>query len=149
MPGREPAGHNGGDMEKMIWSDEFSTGIQVIDRQHQHIVGYINRLCDAHSGAVPRDEIRHIFDDLVDYTLTHFTFEETLLANGNPRSLRTHKQTHEVFSDKVRTLRSQFHKQGGMSLELSRLLVSWLFDHILHDDKRDITVIGSRLAPGV
>lgn len=135
-------------MEKVVWSDKFSTGIQVIDRQHQRIVEYINRLCDAHGGAVPGDEIRHIFDDLVDYTLTHFTFEETLLANNNPHALRAHKMTHDVFSNKVRMLRTRFQKERGTTMELSGLLVSWLSDHILHEDRRDIAAMSRRFAPG-
>jgi hemerythrin len=135
-------------MEKMVWSDEFSTGIQVIDLQHQRIVGYINRLCDAHGGAVPGDEIRHIFDDLVDYTLTHFTFEETLLANNNPHALRAHKMTHDVFTSKVGMLRARFQKERGTTLELSGLLVSWLSDHILHEDRRDIAAMNRRFVPG-
>ena len=62
-------------MAHLDWTSDLETGIQVIDKQHQRIVEYINKLHHAqqhHS----REEVGNVLAELVDYTLSHFAFEE-------------------------------------------------------------------------
>lgn len=131
-------------MEQLNWSDDYNTGVQVIDRQHRRIVDYINRLSGVQGAAGLQEEVRSIFDDLVDYTLTHFAFEESLLASGNSRSLHAHKKTHEMFAEKVHMLRSHLGSPKAPGAELNRLLVTWLVDHIQQEDVRDIRPVALR-----
>jgi hemerythrin len=128
-------------MKRLIWTDNLNTGIQVIDRQHGRIVDYINRLYDAQTGGASKDEIRMVIDELLDYTLTHFAFEETMLENINYPSLRTHKDTHDEFARQVSELRARFDKDQDTAIELNNLMVTWLFNHILHEDARYVGAV--------
>lgn len=123
-------------MKRLIWTDNLNTGIQVVDRQHGRLVEYINRLYEAQTGGAPKDEIRAIIDELVDYTLTHFAFEEAMLEDIHYPSLDEHKKMHVEFARQVNELRERFRKQEDTAAELNNLMVTWLFNHILNEDAR-------------
>ena len=63
------------------WTNDLNTEIDVIDKQHRRIVDYINDLESAH-GKQDRELVRQVLDDLVDYTMSHFAFEENLQEIG-------------------------------------------------------------------
>lgn len=128
-------------MKRLIWSDNLNTGIPVIDRQHGRIVDYINRLYDAQHAGESKHTIRAIIDELVDYTLTHFTFEEAMLENIGFPSLRAHKETHEEFSKLVNNLRARLLRSEEAAIELNNLMVAWLFNHILNEDARYVPAV--------
>jgi len=60
------------------WTEDLNTGIQVIDSQHHRIVQYINKLYDIQN-THDRKQVEQVLDELVDYTLSHFAFEESLM----------------------------------------------------------------------
>ena len=66
-------------MSRFVWSPEYELGIEVIDHQHQRIIEYINQIYDARRRAAAQDSLAAILPNLVDYTLSHFAFEEALL----------------------------------------------------------------------
>ncbi len=121
-------------MKKLIWSDNLNTGIQVIDRQHRRIVDYINRLYESHKNGSTKEETGKVIDELIDYTLTHFAFEETMLEDVNYATLDAHKVFHDQFIQQVRDIRERFEEHEIAAIELNNLMVTWLFNHILHED---------------
>ncbi|MBA4381093.1 MAG: hypothetical protein C0406_00870 [Sideroxydans sp.] len=131
-------------MKKLIWSDNLNTGIQVIDRQHRRIVDYINRLYEAHKNDSSKEETGAVIDELVDYTLTHFAFEETMLEDVNYAQLDAHKVFHDQFIQQVRELRERFEEHEPAAIELNNLMVTWLFNHILHEDAAYVSAVVSK-----
>lgn len=131
-------------MKKLIWSDHLNTGIQVIDRQHRRIVDYINRLYDAHKNGSSKEETGAVIDELVDYTLTHFAFEETMLEDVNYAALDAHKAFHDQFIQQVRVIRERFEEHEPAAIELNNLMVTWLFNHILHEDAAYVSTVVSK-----
>ena len=121
-------------MKNLIWTDNLNTGIDVIDNQHKRIVDYINKLYNVHNSNADKAAIRDVIDELVDYTLTHFTFEEGMLDDYNYDQLGEHKALHEQFAAQVRELRDHFDSNDAASIELNNLMVTWLFNHIKRDD---------------
>ena len=61
------------------WRPDLNTGIDVIDELHMRIVDYINQLEAAHEQQ-DRHRVGQVLDDCIDYTLSHFAFEERLQA---------------------------------------------------------------------
>jgi hemerythrin len=131
-------------MKKLIWTDNLDTGIQVIDRQHGRIVDYINRLYDAQTGGASKDELRMIIDELVDYTFTHFAFEETMMEDVDYPLLNAHKEMHGEFARQVNELRRRFENHEDTAVELNNLMVTWLFNHILNEDVRYVKAVLGR-----
>lgn len=121
-------------MPQITWTERFNIGIEVIDQQHCRIVEYINQLDDAHTRDDPRDEIAAVMTQLIDYTISHFTFEESMLEKANYPLLESHKKLHEEFILRVTQYQSRFEKGDDIAFALNSLLVIWLFNHIRRDD---------------
>ncbi len=121
-------------MAKFVWTDQLNVGIDVIDQQHRRIVEYINQLDDARSNGYSREEIGYLINDLVDYTISHFGFEESLQEEANYPFLKSHKKVHELFTQRVSEYQAKFNKGEDVSKALNSLLVTWLFNHIKRDD---------------
>ncbi len=76
-----------------------------------------------------------VIDELIDYTLSHFAFEEELMEEaGYPFSL-AHKRVHEVFGKRVGEYRLRFQAGEDVCDELRSMLSRWLFNHIRGDDQ--------------
>ena len=116
------------------WDSSLSVGIDVIDNQHKRIVEYINEISDA------RDRKDHaavgaILDSMIDYTLTHFTFEESLMERAGYPILREHKLVHESFAKRMLQHKKRFTEGDDVTRQLSTDLQMWLTNHIKRDDK--------------
>jgi hemerythrin len=121
-------------MAKFIWTEQLNVGIEVIDQQHRRIVEYINQLDDARSNGYSRDEIGYLINDLVDYTISHFGFEESLQEEAGYPFAKSHKKVHDLFAQRVSDFQARFDKGEDVSKGLNSLLVTWLFSHIKRDD---------------
>ena len=118
-------------MTVLVWQPELNTGIDVIDQQHQRIVALINQLADAHT----RQKQGAVLEELVDYTLSHFAFEEELLEESGYSFGPAHKRVHDMFVRRVGEYRMRFEAGEDITSELKSMLARWLFNHIRGDDK--------------
>ena len=120
-------------MAHLQWSSELDTGINVIDNQHRRIVDYINQLHHAiESGE--RTEVAEVLEELVDYTLSHFTFEEELMEKADYPFITAHKKVHKLFVKRVAEFQQRFELGEDIAPQLHTALRTWLFNHIRHDD---------------
>lgn len=120
-------------MSQLVWSNDLNTGIDVIDSQHRRIVDFINQLGDARQ-AGDRAAIGEVIEGMIDYTLSHFAFEESLMEDAGYEFLRGHKKVHELFVKRVAAMQTQFRAGDDVTEELHALLRRWLFSHIRSDD---------------
>ncbi|MDY6529570.1 bacteriohemerythrin [Acinetobacter faecalis] len=118
----------------MEWNDTFNIGIDVIDQQHRQILDYINILEQIRVTG-DKSKIKEVLDDLIDYTQSHFTFEENLLEQVNYQFLPSHRGIHELFVKKLIGYRQKFDMGISIEGDLHRLLSKWLINHIRHDDQ--------------
>jgi hemerythrin len=95
-------------MAKMVWSKDLETGFSVIDNQHKRIVEYINDLYEARTIGLKREDIGKVIDELVDYTLSHFVFEESMQEEAHYPYLKAHKKVHELFVRRVAEYQERF-----------------------------------------
>jgi hemerythrin len=120
-------------MAHIQWTDDLNTDIQVIDSQHLRIVEYINCLDDI-KDSHDRDEVGRILGELVDYTLSHFAFEESLMVDANYPFINGHKMVHKLFVKRVGDFQQRFKIGEDITDELLIALKSWLINHIKSDD---------------
>lgn len=118
------------------WTPDLSVGIDIIDNQHKRIVDYINQLHEARMRA-DRDAIGRVVEELVDYTLSHFSFEEAMMEEAKYRFLAPHKRVHELFVRRVSEYQQRF-KLGedveSVAADMQNTLVTWLMNHIKRED---------------
>lgn len=121
-------------MAYMQWTADLETGIQVIDEQHKRIIDYINELDHANQTG-NAEETSHALEGLLDYTITHFEFEEELQQKAGYPFLKAHQRVHEIFMKRVATFRERATKGENVTAELLSMLKIWLSSHIKGDDK--------------
>lgn len=120
--------------ENLQWSRDLEIGISVIDSQHRRIVDYINELNDAiRTGNV--GETKLTLEGLLDYTITHFEFEEELQEKSGYPFLKAHQKVHQMFMKRIATFRGRANNGEDIALELLGMLKVWLVSHIKGDDR--------------
>jgi len=127
-------------MAQLRWTKSLNTGIEVIDGQHKQIVDYINQLGDAKQ-TLNRIAIGKIIEDTIEYTVSHFGFEETLIEDAGYEFVRPHKRVHELFVRRVSEYKQRFDAGDDIADELHGLLSRWLFSHILNDDAAYVSAV--------
>lgn len=121
-------------MSLLIWNEDLDTGIDVIDDQHKRIVELINRLTLVSKGRV-EGNVGEVLAELIDYTLSHFVFEEELMEEAGYPFSKAHKRVHDVFTNRVTEYQMRFNAGEDVTDALRDMLSRWLFNHIKGDDK--------------
>lgn len=120
-------------MSLIEWSSDYEIGIGVIDGQHRRIIDYINDL-DQASRTEDQTVVKRVMEDVVDYTFSHFEFEEALMEEAGYDALSIHQKSHRAFQDKITDFKKRFEAGEDVAQALAELLNSWLIHHIMHDD---------------
>lgn len=120
-------------MSYLHWSSELDTGIESIDQQHRRIVDYMNDLSDANN-AGNLTTTNRVLNQLVEYTITHFAFEEELQEKAGYPFLRAHKRVHEIFTKRVAEYQKRAEAGENVAPEVLSMLKIWLVNHIKGDD---------------
>jgi hemerythrin len=117
----------------IAWTNDLSTGIEVIDNQHKRIVDYINELEKAIT-LQNQLTVGHVLNELVEYTLSHFAFEESLQEEAGYKFSKPHKAMHDIFVKRIAAFQDR-HKAGeDIAEQLHCMLGTWLVHHIKRDD---------------
>ena len=120
-------------MSYMKWTSDLELGIEVIDNQHRRIVEYINDLHQA-IDRQSRAEVGEVLEQLVEYTMSHFAFEESLLDEAGYVHSKPHKRMHKLFSRKIGEYQERLEQGHDVAEELHDMLARWLLTHIRRDD---------------
>jgi hemerythrin len=124
-------------MPLITWNDSIATDIKSIDAQHQRWIGLINDLHDAMRQGKGKALIAQTLAKVVDYTQTHFTYEEELMAKAGYPELAQHKALHDEFVVKVHDWQErQQASDVALTLEVMGTLKDWLLNHIQTADRR-------------
>jgi len=83
-------------MALLVWQDDLNIGIDVIDQQHRRIIEMLNHLHVAQA-SMQRAAVGEVIDEVVDYTMSHFAFEEELMEEAGYPFCAAHKLVHEGF----------------------------------------------------
>ena len=132
-------------MPKLLWSPEYELGLEVIDNQHQRIVNYINDIYDLADNAESQDQLKQVLNNLVDYTLSHFAFEESLMEEALYADLQEHQLVHQNFSHLIEGLQQRFNQGEAIAHELATLLQEWLIKHIMTEDVAYVGIVKENL----
>jgi methyl-accepting chemotaxis protein len=120
----------------MEWSAALAVGFGEIDRQHQRLVEIANELNSAmHSGAGAQVAGK-ILNELVDYTVKHFAYEEGEMKKHSYPQREAHFEEHRKLVAEVSAFKQKFDSgQAAISVELLGFIRDWLLNHILKVDK--------------
>lgn len=122
-------------MKEFVWTSEFETGIAEIDEQHKQIFIYIDELRASLVTTISIAAVRVALMRLVDYTISHFDFEESLQEKAGYEHLDAHKGVHKVFKKRIAQFVERADRGEDVIPELLSLLSVWLTTHIKHYDQ--------------
>jgi hemerythrin len=124
-------------MALINWDASFSVNVVEIDNQHKKIVGFINDLNDAMKQGKGKDALATILNDLINYTATHFKWEEQYFDKFGYSETKEHKEHHAKLVKEVVKFRDDFQSgRLGVTIEVLNFLVNWLKNHIMVEDKK-------------
>lgn len=123
-------------MTMMEWDERLSVGVASIDEQHKHLLDMINYLYDALQDGHGQEAMVKTFNELVDYTVTHFKHEEELMAASDFPGTAVHHDEHEYLSRCTLALQERAQAGGiAITVEAMQFLRNWLIHHISGTDK--------------
>ncbi len=116
------------------WSLALSVDIEVIDTQHKKLLNYMNELYDAIVQRREHDILIRLFNDLEEYTRTHFTFEEVYFDEFNYDGKDAHVLQHKEFIKQLGVMKQEIFNNSKDVEDLLDFLVNWLMHHIKGTD---------------
>jgi len=122
-------------MEKIVWNESYSVGVQKIDDQHKELIKMINRLIEAEEITVYSEVISDTLTKMTDYAEYHFKTEEKYMKEYNYPEYSKHKLQHTEFRKKtVAFCMDTTALSEGIPIEILSYLTNWLKNHILKSD---------------
>ena len=127
------------------WTEDCSVQIALLDQQHQTLFDTINELDHALRLGAGNASVDAVLQKLVQYTASHFTAEEALMAQHSFPGLSTHQAEHDRFRGKIAQFLEE-HRAGkaGVPVSLLFFMQSWLKRHVLKTDKQYSSFLTAR-----
>lgn len=122
----------------MQWSNELSSGVDLIDTQHKELINRINGLLDAMKQGKGKNEVIKTVSFLSDYVVSHFGEEEKYMTAYRYPETVAHKMAHKDFINDFTRL---FKGIGGGQadsvtvIQVQSRICDWLVQHICKTDK--------------
>jgi hemerythrin len=118
-------------MALMMWNSKYSVGVGALDDQHTVLFEILNDLHSAMMKGQAQALTGPLLRKLVDYTRTHFTAEEGMLAAAKYPGLVEHRAKHKDLIKQVEDYAERFDRgEITLNLHLLNFLRDWLTNHI-------------------
>lgn len=127
--------------KKPLFTEEYYTGIALVDEEHKELFRIIGEVDDviAHEYVHDKyDEIVHLLEELKDYTCYHFKDEENYMTEIRYKGLDAQKKAHDAFVYRLENMdlnEIDDHQQIALE-EIMEFLTEWLLNHIMYMDKK-------------
>lgn len=123
------------------WEEHYSTEVSSIDRQHQKLFQYINKLESCIKNNVfEGTEVDNILDFLGTYTKVHFDHEEFCMNDLKCPVSGKNKKAHDSFITFFMNFQSNYNssdeleKKKSEIISLHKMAEDWLINHICRID---------------
>jgi hemerythrin len=122
------------------WKESYRLGVDEIDDQHKKLFEIANRAYELLKNDFVTDKydrIVSIIEELKEYTVYHFSFEENYMDSIKYRKLLSHKVIHDDFIAKINEvdLDNVDENQDEYLMGILDFVVEWIEQHILGTDK--------------
>lgn len=122
-------------MSIVAWQNTYCLGIPDIDEQHKTLFDLINNLWEVIANRASIENQLPVMEKLENYTLTHFSQEESFMQRIKYPKFNAHKKMHDQFAQRIAEEKARVLEGSGFSLDIVFFLKEWLMKHILVSDK--------------
>lgn len=122
------------------WESHYELGIESIDNQHKKLLEIAGELSDLLTNAIEGDDIYdemvRIVDELTQYTVYHFAFEEKIFEAIGYGGAEKHIEEHRKLVKEIEgiDLRAIDEDQVAHGKKILNFLITWVFKHISGSD---------------
>jgi hemerythrin-like metal-binding protein len=109
-------------------------GISAIDEEHRALFLLANDFRKSLAAGRGREEVARVFDKLLDYTVQHFSHEESYMRKYDYPGMEEQVREHRNFTRQVMELNRD--KRYVFPENVSDFLYSWLRHHIMDIDRK-------------
>jgi hemerythrin len=125
------------DIGGVVWKEEFSVHVAVIDNQHKEFLNILNRMIKLIHEAPKDDEVQKIITELLAYKAIHFATEEKYFAEFNYDGKEEHEKAHRTFDVKIREIQDAHAGDVlGGAFALVDFLEDWFIGHLSNLDQK-------------
>jgi hemerythrin len=122
------------------WKDDYLLGIKIIDEQHKRLFEISDRAFRLVVEKNDKERNKKFFDilkELISYTDYHFEFEENYMKSKNYKHFEEHKKLHSEFKKLIGNYELDINDENisEITTKVAKLLVEWLINHIMVQDK--------------
>lgn len=122
----------------LTWSEQFATGVALVDTQHKMLIEKINLLETLLAGPLPpKAKCDELLNFLGSYVGTHFKYEEGCMEKAKCPAHEKNKQAHAAFLKVFGDFKARYVAEGPnapLLKELHRAAAEWIKNHILSID---------------
>jgi hemerythrin len=119
------------------WREEFLIDGAQIDEHHKMLFALGSYLARTAGEGAKADDLKMVFDILIDYTKYHFAAEEGLQRKAGFPGLAAHVQKHRDMIGQIMDKKGPLSRGGGESEKnIVDFLTKWLLEHVLTDDMK-------------
>ncbi|MGM0508923.1 MAG: bacteriohemerythrin [Fusobacteriota bacterium] len=130
------------DVVAIPWKSKYSVKVPSIDAQHKRLVSLINQLNNAMLQKKGKEEIEEVLQELANYTVEHFEYEEELMEKNGFKRITSHKKLHKNFVKTVKDFIREFDRgEAKLSKDILDFLKDWLINHIMGSDQEYVRVM--------
>lgn len=121
------------------WKDAYNTNISTIDEQHKKLFAIGNKLYNiilVNDAFDHFDEIKRVIDELKDYTIYHFNYEEEMMEKLGYDKIDEHKIQHAAFVNRIRKFGDDDidSQQKETIMTIINFIADWISSHIVKSD---------------
>jgi hemerythrin len=124
-------------MEKIVWDDSFSVGVEEMDEQHKQIIKMVNRMIELKEDKVDSEIVSDTLTKMTEYAGKHFEKEEKYMLEYNYPYYSEQKEQHKEFKKRTATFcMDAMAYKTNVPIEILTYLKDWWINHILKIDMK-------------
>jgi hemerythrin-like metal-binding protein len=124
-------------MDIIKWRESYTTGITSLDRQHQKLIGLINKLYKVIIKEDSSDSVEEVLSKLIEYAEKHLREEEAILETNGYPDFANHIVLHQSYLEEVKTLMAKVKKDKEAAVrDTYSFLRKWWLGHIVAEDQK-------------
>ena len=132
---------SGEETELITWDERIQLGIKVIDDQHKILVDLINKIFLIIKQGHEMSTMAPVVEELANYCVTHFKFEESLLEKGKFPDIVRHKKIHVSVVNRVLGYKKDLEDGRLDATQFMGFVSDWLAQHIKTEDRQYVPYV--------
>jgi hemerythrin-like metal-binding protein len=124
-------------MALLEWRDDFRTGIEGVDHEHQALIEQINAVYALINERADKEDVIDGLGEIYGSISAHFALEERMMIRHGYAEYDQHQDDHERLLDEIREITDEFEATAQLDdARLARKLADWFQLHFKTHDSR-------------